>query len=110
MELSPVNEHEANGTIERAVQTVGGMIRTHKLALEQSYGQLLEAGHVGVPWLILHSAVMVSLFEVGSDGRTAYERTRGKRYRQELPIFGKCVYYLPLDRARGKANKLDAKW
>ena len=28
MEPSPVNEHEANGTIERAVQTVGGMIRT----------------------------------------------------------------------------------
>ena len=91
MEVSPVNEHESNGTIERAVQTVGGMIRTHKLALERAYGQTLGAGHAVVQWLIMHAAVMVSLFEIGSDGRTAYERTRGKRYRQELPIFGECV-------------------
>ncbi len=110
MEQGPVDDHEANGTVERAVQTVGGLIRTHKLALEQAYGHVLEAGHVVAPWLIAHAAVMPSLFEVGSDGLTAYERTRGKKYRPELPIFGVCVYYLPLGRTRGKANNLSAKW
>ena len=34
MEVSPVNEHESKGIIERAVQTVGGMIWTHTLALD----------------------------------------------------------------------------
>ena len=29
-----MNEHQSNGVVERAVQTVGGMIRTQKLALE----------------------------------------------------------------------------
>ena len=58
----------------------------------------------------MNAAVMVSLFEISSDGRTAHERTRGKKYRRELPIFGECVFYLPMDRARGRLNKLEAKW
>ena len=52
---------------------------------------------------------MVSLCEMGSDGRTAYERSRGKPCRKELPIFCECVFYPPLDRTRGRANKLEAK-
>ena len=91
MENSPVGEHESNGVIERTVQTVGGMIRTHKLALEKAYNKELEAENVVIQWLIIHAAVMVSLFEVGCDGRTAYERSRGKKNRRELPIFGECV-------------------
>ena len=50
------------------------------------------------------------MFEVGSDGMTAYERIRGKKYRRELPIFGERIYYLPMDRNRGRANKLSEKW
>ena len=46
MEASPVNEHQSNDVVERAGRTVGGMIRTHKLALEQSYYKGLEADHV----------------------------------------------------------------
>ena len=95
MEASPVNEHQSNGVVERAVQTVGGMIRTHKLALEQSFSKELEADHVVIPWLIMHAAVRFSLFELCSDRRTA-------------PIFGECVFDFPLDRARGRANKLEA--
>ena len=44
-----------------------------------------------VPWLIVHAGVIVSLFEIGSDRRTAYERSR-------------------LHRTRGRANKLEAKF
>ena len=33
LEASPVNERQSNCVVERAVQTVGGMIRTHMLAL-----------------------------------------------------------------------------
>ena len=74
MENSPVGDHESNGVIERTVQTVGGMIRTHKLALEKAYNKELEVENVVIQWLIIRAAVMVSLFEFGSDGRTAYER------------------------------------
>ena len=91
VDASPVNEHPPNGVVQRAVQTHGGMIRTHKLALEPSYSKELEADDVLVLWLIMHAAGMVSLFELGSDGRTAYERSQGKPYRNEFAIFGECV-------------------
>ena len=54
MEASPVNEPQPNGVVKRAVQTVRGMIRTHQLALGQSYSKVSEAAHVVIPWLILH--------------------------------------------------------
>ena len=109
-EASPVAEHQANGTVERAILTVGGMIRTQKVALEIAYGGELAADHASLPWLIQYSGLLVSLFEVGADGRTAYERTRGKKFRRELPPFGEVVFYLPLDRQKGHLNKLQAKW
>ena len=55
-----MNEHQSNGVVERAVQTIGGLIRTHKLALEQSCSKELEADHAVIPWLIIFAAVMVS--------------------------------------------------
>ena len=41
-----MNECQSNVLVERAF---GGMIRTHKLALEQLYSKELEAGHVVIP-------------------------------------------------------------
>ena len=64
------------------VQTNGGVIRTRKLGLEQSYSKKLEADHVVIPWLIMHAAVMVSLFEIGSDGRTTCAGSRFEPYRE----------------------------
>ncbi len=78
VENSRVNERESSGVIERAVQTVGGMIRIHKLALEQAGGEELEVGLAAARWLTVRAGVTVSLFEVGSDGRAACERARGK--------------------------------
>lgn len=54
-------------------------------------------------------AMMVYLLERGSDGRTAYERSRGNKYHEEFPFFGWFAHNLPLDRARGRANKLEPK-
>lgn len=64
MESSAVNEHQSNGVVERAAQTVGGMVRTHKLALEEAYQREVEADHVAIPRLILHVGMMISLLEV----------------------------------------------
>ena len=50
------------------------------------------------------------MFQVGSDGRTAYERTRGNKCKRQLPPFGERVFYLPTDRRRGRKNKFEAKW
>ena len=62
MEASPVNEHQSSSVVERGGSDSWRKSRIHKLALEQSYSKELEAGHVVIPWLIMHAAVMVSLF------------------------------------------------
>ena len=105
-----MGEPQSNGAAEKAADTVGGMIRTQKIALESNCGIELAGDHVATPWLIQCSGLAVSLFEIGSDGRAAYERVRGMRFRRELPPFGETVFYLPTDRKRGRANKLQAKW
>ena len=89
MEASTVNEHQSKGVVEQ---------------LE------LETDHVVVPWLVMHAVLMVTLFVIGSDGRTAYERFRGKPYLKESLIFEECVFHFPLDRTRGRANELEAKF
>ena len=66
----------------RSVQTNEGVIRTRKLALAQSPSKKLEDDHVVITWLIMHAAGMVSLFEIGSDGRTTHARSRSKPYQK----------------------------
>ena len=87
MEASLLNEHQSNGVVEHAVQTLGAMIRTRKLAFEQSYSKELDADLVVLLWLAKHAAVTVSLFEIGSEGRTVYERSRDKPYRERVSHF-----------------------
>ena len=65
--------------------------------------------HVETQWLwvqgVLHRRGALIPKTPVTSSRTAYERSRDKPYRKELPILGECVFYLPLDRTRGRANK-----
>ena len=67
-----------------------------------------------MPWLVNHAGVLTFRFQVGVDGRTAYERIKGKPFRKALVPIGECVQYQPLGRAKAnrmqKLNKLDNKW
>ena len=80
MEAGPVNEHQSYSGLEGAVQIVGGVIPAHNLALEHSYSKELEADHGAIPWLMMRGVVVVSVFEVGSDGKTAHENRTGQNY------------------------------
>ena len=44
-------------------------------------------------WLIEHAADVLSKFQVGEDGKTGYERLKGKKYDKELAEFGEKVHY-----------------
>ena len=66
-----------------------------------------------LPWLVNHAGVMITRFQVGVDGRTAYERIKGKPFRKALVPIGECIHYPPLGRAKAnrmqKLNELDNK-
>ena len=61
-----------------------------------------------IPWLVSHAAETIGRFQLGADGRTAYERTRGRKLNKELPEFGERIHYLKL-RSIGR-NKAESRW
>ena len=59
-EHPPVGESQANGVVERAVQSCSGMIRVHKAMVEEKYGLALESEHPLLPWLVMHACRLCS--------------------------------------------------
>ena len=109
-EASAVDEHESNGTMERAVQAIGGSVRTLKVATEQSCNISIGAEGPALLWMIEYKSAVLSRFEVGADGNMPYGRLRGKPFRMKLPNFGESVYFKPLRQSGSKLNKLDPKF
>ena len=93
-----VGESESNGTIERAVQSCEGTIRALKFSTEKNYDIKIDDDSQLLPWMVDYAGVLETLFQVGGDGLTAWERSRGKPWTQALPEFGESIEYLPLVR------------
>ena len=107
-EESPVGEHQSNGEVERVNQTLQGQFRSMKLALESRYSKPIRSDHSIFPWLVIYAGILINICKVGPDGRTPYERRKGKRFNQTLPELGECIWYLKPQSAG--VNKLDPRW
>ena len=77
-ENSPAYSHQSNGIVERGVQSVEGMIRTLRSAIERRMGQKLKIGDAIWQWLVEYASYLLNRCEVGHDGKTAYDRSKGK--------------------------------
>jgi len=86
-EQSPVGEHAANGVAERAAQAIQGQARTFKLALEARTGKSICETSAILPWLIRHAAMTLNIGQRGDDGRSAWERVKGRAYNRDIPDF-----------------------
>ena len=74
LENSPVGESQSNGIVERCIQTVVAQVRTMKGALEKKHKQEVGSRSPVLHWLDRHAASLITRYQVGKDGRTAYER------------------------------------
>ena len=88
IEMAPRSDSQANGFVERAVRSVEESIRLQHLAFEQRTGLNIPASHPLFAWLVEFSVDLLNKVAVGKDGKTAFERLKGKRYRNELLPFG----------------------
>ena len=61
-------------------------------------------------WLVEHAADLLSKYQVGEDGRTGYERLKGKPCNHELVEFGEKVHYKFNKKIRPKDDKLEINW
>eukprot|EP00974_Lingulodinium_polyedra_P066499 6436566-Lingulodinium_polyedra.AAC.1 len=79
-----------------------------KEALGSRYGERIPPNNPVVSWLPRHVGATLTRCIVGTDGKTAYERMRGRRFRKEVAEFGECVWFLR-PKSRGKTC-LGSRW
>ena len=94
--------------IESGVQAVEGMVRTLKFALEEKTQTKISAESDIFPWMVEAAADLITKRRVGVDGRTPYQRLKGKAYPGETLPFGVRVMH----RAPGKpeGGSLQHRW
>ena len=109
-EAAPVGSSQSNGFIERAIQDEEGQIRTLKSDLESKIGMAIPSSHDIVPWLIEYAAVLLNRGQVGADGRTAYERLKGKRASVPGLQFGERVLWKSNVQPYKRKHKMDSDW
>ena len=108
-EVSPVGSSASNGVAERGVQTVEGQIRVLRDAFETRVGAQIPSNHNILAWLVEFAGTVVNRYEVGRDGKTPFERLRGKQSRLIGLEFGEKVNFRRT--AVGvRMAKLDSLW
>ena len=108
-DMSLVGSSASNGVAERGIQTVEGQIRVLKDALETRLVTRVPSNHNILAWLVEFAGVLVNRYEVGRDGKTPYERLRGKPSRLLGLEFGEKVNFrrTPIG---ARLAKLDTLW
>ena len=77
--------------VERAHQTVEGMVRTMKEVIEDRAKIKFSANEDITAWMIRHSAFLQTRFSVGKDRKTAFKRDHLQDYASHLLPFGSAV-------------------
>ena len=108
VEESPVGSSGSNGVVERAVQGIEGQIRVILLALEERIGRQVDPEEAIVSFIPEYAAYVVNRLEVGKDGKTSYERTRGKKATVVGLEFGEKLLWRK--KKGDKAAKLRSRW
>ena len=85
------------------------MIRTWRSAVEEKWGVKLKAEHVVWPWLVEAVGWTMTRAQVGMDGKTAYERSRGRMAKLPGMDFGEGVMW-KRRREGGPLGKLTCMW
>ena len=109
IEHSPIKSSKSNGVVERAVQSCQGMIRTLRSALEAKYGVVIGIENRLWCWVAEYAGHLLTIFEVGRDGKTAYERLNGKKAKHGGFELGEGVLW-KRRRAGGPLGKLTCMW
>eukprot|EP00973_Karenia_brevis_P064143 8913014-Karenia_brevis.AAC.1 len=78
--------------------------------IEENAKMTVEGGDTITMWMIRWAAMMISRFSVGRDGRTAYERRKGRKCPIPVVPFGELVWYKEIRRQKERDNKFSSEW
>ena len=105
LEHMPRHESRSNGEVERAIQSVSGLARTLKEALQIQAGYSIPDASPLLAWLVEHAATLITLFHKGPDGYTPFQRLKGRPWKIAIPRFGESV-----EAYRRKTSKWEPRW
>ena len=91
---------------------IRGLFRTLKLGLEASIGKRIPVDHAIIPWLLEHTALLLSVRTRLPNGLTPWGMLRGRPFGQTIIGFGEsALWKLP---TKGPASQPDgtmgARW
>ena len=109
IEKTPKADPRANGAAENAVRQVKERARVTLAALKERLGKEVPSDAHVLPWLIEHGATTYCLYKVGEDGKTPYQRSTARAWRQEAYEFGEQVMF-KLPEKTGAKYGLDERW
>jgi hypothetical protein len=95
--------------IERTVMSVKEQVEVMKSALESKWQKSINDTDDIVTWLVECSGVLLNRREVSKDGRTAYERLKGKRGVVPGIEFGEKITFKKSPGQRG-VQSLSSLW
>ena len=111
-ENPPTYDPRSNGSVENAVKQVKGMLRTCKSCLEARVGSRIPDEHPIMTWLVEHVAWILTVRPNGEDGKTPFQRVRGRPFLKRAVEFGeRLLYKLPTTGPRrDEKGALQARW
>ncbi len=86
-------DSQSNGGTEVGIKIVRGVYRTLKLNLEERIGREVPPSHPLLTWLVEHTAVVLNACVRGNDGKTAWERARGRPFGMRIHEYGESVFW-----------------
>ena len=92
------------------MQSVSEQVRVLRSGLESKIKAKLPGSHPVMCWLVEHSTDLLNKYQRGEDGRTAYQRLRGKVWDHQMVEFGEKVHYKINLKSRDKEYKLESRW
>ena len=106
-------DSKGDGSVENAVRQVQGLVRTMKRCLEIRLRRRIPVDHSVMAWMVKHASWILTIRVRGKDGKTAYERLRGKPFsRKSVGIGEMCLFRLPLkgEKAHDEDGKMGVRW
>ena len=79
IEQSPVGSSGSHGIVERGIQSFQMMARVMKNALEDKWKVEIPDDHPVLTWMVGYASFLLNRFEIGRDGKSSYERLKGKK-------------------------------
>ena len=103
-------EKAENGLVEEAGKTIREYVCTFLSQMEYGVDDKIPLDSDIVPWIVRWAAICQSRYAVGKDGKTAYERLRGRTCKSVVVPMGEKVWYKQLGDGGDRRNKAETQW